>query len=264
MSTDRGETFQSLSEKLPDAVPGITHVAAHPTDSRQMLAVTDTGYVFASQDGGATWTRPGKLDGPVTRVMGVPGVAGAWVAAGSSVHLSLDLGATWAPTLTSPSVEDRVVDLLSLADGTWYALWEREGRIAVSRDGAKTWDATAFDRPTSSRNAWATALAVDPRDAKHLLVAFRSTAETWTKEDRDGGPFESKDGGATWSLVDAGFRNDKGVWRDGWNRGVAVGIDAAGGLLYVAEGVGTFRMAPPSADGKPSPRRRRPRAGSST
>ena len=253
LSTDRGTTFQSLSDKLPDAVPAITHVAAHPADGRQMLAATDTGWMFASQDGGATWTRPGNVGAPVTSLTGVPNASGTWLAAGHGVWLSTDLGAKWVRTLTSADVEDRVVDLVRLEDGTWYALWERACALSVSKDGGKTWDPkpVAIERAVAQRTAWATDLAVDRKDPKHLLVSLRSVASAWSKDEKDGGPYASSDGGATWTLLDAGLRDGKGVPREGWNRGAAVAIDGTT-LVYLVDGIGVLR-AETGADGKVGP-----------
>ncbi|MFO0934343.1 MAG: hypothetical protein U1E39_16775 [Planctomycetota bacterium] len=250
ISTDKGTTFTSLSEKLPDAVPAITHAAAHPSDGRQMLAATDTGWVFASQDGGATWTRPGNVGAPITALVGVPGAPGTWMAAGHGVWTSTDLGAKWVPTLVPTDVEDDVRQLVRGADGTWYALWERAGEISVSKDGGKTWDAQRIEigRSVAQRTAWASGLAVDAKDPKHLLVSLRTLGDTWSKDEKDGGPYESKDGGATWTLLDAGLRDAKGAFREGWNRGAAVAIQGAA-LVYLADGIGVLRMEP-AADGK--------------
>ncbi|MCC7137281.1 MAG: hypothetical protein IT460_02490 [Planctomycetes bacterium] len=249
MSTDHGETWQTLSDKLPDAVPAVTHAAVHPADPKQALAVTDTGFVFASQDGGATWTRPGNLGASVTRVVGVPGAAGTWLVAGAGVAVSKDFGSTWQRTLVSPDAEDRVVDLERLPDGTWLALWEREARLSTSKDGGATWENGTMGRPTPGRATFAADVAVDPKDPKHLLLATRSVAEPGTKDDRDGGPYESRDGGTTWTLLDAGLKGDRNVWRERWNQGAAAAIDPSGALLYAVHGVGVFRLEP-AADGK--------------
>lgn len=251
ISTDKATTFTSLSEKLPEAVPAITHAAAHPADGRQMMASTDTGWIFASQDGGQTWTRPGNLGSPPTALVGVTGAPGTWLAAGHGVWMSTDLGTKWVQTLEPTDVEDHVRQLVRGADGTWYALWERACELSVSKDGGKTWDAKRIeiDRSVSQRTAWATGLAVDRKDPKHLLVSLRTLGETWSKDEKDGGPYESRDGGATWTLLDAGLKDAKGVYREGWNRGAGVAIEGAA-LVYLVDGVGVMR-AEAGADGKP-------------
>ena len=245
ISADRGETVTPLGG-LPAATPAVTHVVAHSADPTQVMAVSDSGLVFVSQNRGESWTKPGNLGGPITRLVSDNANAATWLAAGNGVFLTTDLGATWQKTLAPADVEERVVDLQRLQDGTLLALLEREAKIAWSKDGGKTWDAKRIDvKPV--KNAWATGLAADPRDpaGKHLLVSMRSTLEPGAKNDKDGGPYETKDGGATWTQLEAGFVPAKGAAREGWNHGAGVAFDVAtGALLYAADGVGLFRWEP--------------------
>ena len=242
ISTDRGETVAPLGG-LPAATPAVTHVVAHAADPTQVMAVTDTGLVYVSQNRGESWTRPGNLGGPITRLLSDNAAATTWLAAGNGVFLTTDLGATWQRTLAPPDGEERVVDLQRLQDGTLLALLEHEAKIASSKDGGKTWDKKTIDvKPV--KNAWATGLAADPRDptGKHLLVSMRSTLESGSKNDKEGGPYESKDGGATWTQLEAGFVPQKGAPREGWNHGAGVAFDlATGAMLYAADGAGLFR-----------------------
>jgi WD40 repeat protein len=115
-------------------------------------------------------------------------------------------------------------------------LWERDGRVECSRDLCKTWLAPTT-RPSQSRDTWAQALAVDPRDPKHWIVATRSVREEWSKEDPDGGAFETTDAGATWTRLDAGAGVENG------NQGIVAAIDAKGVAWYGADGGGLFRRA---------------------
>lgn len=251
VSTDRGATFASAGDKLPEAVPAITHAAAHPDDGRELLAVTDTGWVFASQDGGAAWARPGNIGSPVTALRGVAGAPGTWLAAGAGVFSSTDLGGTWTQTLSSDDVEDRVVALVPRGDGALLALWERACEISVSLDGGRTWEEKpiAIARNVAQKAAWATGLSVDRKDPRHLVVSLRSMASASAREDRDGGPYESTDGGATWTLLDAGLKDARGAYRDGWNQGAGIAL-LEGALLYVVDGTGVFRMERPAPEGK--------------
>lgn len=251
ISTDKGETVTQPAEHLPDVVPAITCVAVHPANPTAWLASTDTGTIFGSGDRGATWTKVGNLAVPVTKLLADPSSPSAWIAIGPGVYASTDGGAKWSALYLPPDAEERVAALERLADGTWLALLEREGRVVASHDGGKTWDKDAFKRPAGTKTAWGAALAVDAKDAKHLLVAMRTTAETWSKDDKEGGPYESKDGGATWTALENGFKSDKGVAREWWNRGAVCAIDPNHGtLFYGADGAGLFRLEP-TADGKP-------------
>lgn len=254
ISTDKGEAVAALAGQapgdIPEVIPAITHVVAHPANPASWLAVTDTGTVFSSADRGSTWAKVGNLGAPIRRLIADPRSAGSWIVAGSGVFASTDGGAKWAPLYVPADPEERVADLQRLEDGSWLALLEREARVVASHDGGKTWDKDGFKRRGTGKSGWASQLAVDPRDPKHLLMATRTTAERWTKEDKDGGPLESKDGGATWTLLDAGFKSDKAVPRDNWNRGSVCGIDASHGtLFYGADGAGLFTLTP-AADPK--------------
>lgn len=253
ISTDRGETVTPLVEGVPEAIPAITHVAAHPAAPASWLAVGDTGQVFASADRGQSWAKAGHVGGAVTGLVADPAAAGSFLATGSTILSTTDGGTTWAPLFIPSDVEERVLGLRRLADGTWIALLERDARVIWSRDGGKTWDKEALKRPASTKTAWGAALAVDARDANHLLMATRTISETFSKDDREGGPYESRDGGLTWTLLDEGFKSDKGVMREGWNRGAVCAIDPESGTLhYGATGVGLFHREA-AADGKPAP-----------
>ncbi len=251
ISTDKGETVTALGgAEVPEVVPAITSVAVHPSNPASWLAVTDTGTIFGSSDRGATFAKLSNLGVPVTKLLADPSSPSAWLAVGPGVYASSDGGAKWTTLYASADPEEHVAALERLADGTLVALLEREARVVTSEDGGKTWDKGAFKRPAGTKTAWGAALAVDPKDPKHLLVATRTTAETWSKDDKEGGPFESKDGGATWAPLEAGFKSDKGVLREWWNRGAVCAIDPNHGtMFYGADGAGLFRFEA-GADGK--------------
>ena len=249
MSTDKGETFKPVAGNLPDAVPSITHAAVHAADPTHMMAVSDTGCVFVSQDRGATWSRPGLVGGPVNRLVGASSSPRTWLAAGAGVRRTEDLGKTWDAVHFSQDPEDRVVDLEQLPDGRWLAVWERAACVWVGKDAGEAWADAACGRPNKEPGTWASDVAVDPKDPDHWLLATRTTAEAWSRDDKDGGPYETKDGGKTWTLLDAGLKNEKGVHREGWNRGAVAAIDASGAMLYGVDGVGLFRWQPAPADG---------------
>jgi photosystem II stability/assembly factor-like uncharacterized protein len=59
-STDRGRTWHPLSavtdpSDATAAMPSINSLWAHPTQSSLYLLGTDSGQIFRSADGGATW-----------------------------------------------------------------------------------------------------------------------------------------------------------------------------------------------------------------
>ncbi len=264
ISTDKGENFTALpgpapvagavgaaaAGEFPEVVPAVTHVTAHPANPASWLAMSDTGLCFASADRGVTWAKAGNLGAPINKLVADPASAASWIAVGSGVFASSDSGSTWTPLYVPTDVEERIADIRRLDDGSWLLLLQREARVVASHDGGKTWDKDALKRPSGTKTSWGASLAVDPRDPKHWLVATRTMSERWAKEDKEGGPYESKDGGVTWTLLDAGFKSDKGVVRENWNRGSVCGIDAARGTLYYgADGAGLFHLDP-SADPK--------------
>jgi photosystem II stability/assembly factor-like uncharacterized protein/DNA-binding beta-propeller fold protein YncE len=253
ISTDKGDTFAPVpangDSSIPPAVPAVQVVAGHPADPSALLAISDLGAVFASSDRGVSWARASLLGVPVTCLAAEPSASGRWLAAGPGVWRTVDGGATWQRTLAAFDPEDRVVALERGPDGAWYALFERDGRAVVSRDEGVTWDATPLTRPTASLKSWASALAVDARDPKHLLVAMRSWPEPGAADDEEAGPYESKDGGQTWIHLTAGFRDARGAFRDRWSRGAVAGIDPVDGtLFYGADGGGFFRLEPAAGD----------------
>ena len=252
ISTDKGETVTPARRGHPGG-RARDHAASRSTPSNPTawLAATDTGAIFASEDRGATWAKVSNLGVPRdASSLADPSSPSAWIAVGPGVYSSTDGGGKWTTLYASADPEERVVALERLADGTWIALLEREARVVASHDGGKTWDAEALKRPAATKTAWGAGLAVDAKDPKHLLVATRTTADTWSKDDKDGGPYESKDGGATWTALDEGFKSDKGVVREWWNRGAVCAIDPNHGtMFYGADGVGLFSLEV-AADGK--------------
>ena len=58
-SQDAGKSWQVMNTELPET--RIAALALHPTQPARLYAVTDTGVVFRSTDGAATWQRQGQL-----------------------------------------------------------------------------------------------------------------------------------------------------------------------------------------------------------
>jgi photosystem II stability/assembly factor-like uncharacterized protein len=238
-STDKGETFSAVvaeagkeAEGLPAVVPSIPLVAAHPADSKRMLAATERGTIFASQDGGETWTRAGNLGVPLTRLLGDPASPTAWVATGPEIYSSADAGTTWTSVHKPANVEDRVADAQQLPDGL-LVLWERGAVVECTKDACKTW--APAKRPTDEAGSWARGLAVDPTDPKHWLVAMRAAPGEPEKATAASGVYETRDAGATWTRLEPA----SGV--DGVSNGTVVAIDETGAAWYGADGAGLYR-----------------------
>ena len=235
-STDKGENFNPVATSLPAAVPAILRVAAHPANPNVLMAIEEHGTVFLSQDRGVSWTKTGNLGSPVTTLIGDATSPNTWLAAGQGLFRSEDLGASWKQVAVPKDPEDRIVTASREPDGSVALLWERDGRIEISKNGGAAVDKT-LARPVAAKNVWASAFAVDAKNPQHLLVAMREMDEPWSKDQKDGGAYESTDGGATWAHLDAGL-----VGVEGANHGAIAAIDPLDGTLYYgAEGAGLWK-----------------------
>lgn len=161
----------------------LNHVVADPRDSRSWLAAARTGHlgptIFRSADRGKTWKEATKP----------PAFSDL---SGRSVNHTFWLAPAHA----------------SEADA-WYAGTSPQG-LFRSEDGGATWNAMRGFNEHPRRAEWCGdgkdgtpdgptlhSILVDPRDARHLYVGMSS-----------GGVFESTDGGADWTPLNAGMRVD--------------------------------------------------------
>jgi photosystem II stability/assembly factor-like uncharacterized protein len=136
-STDGGETWESLAERLPDE--GGRIVAALPVDSQTYLVGTRDGRVpgiFRSVDGGATWSRvhpAGVAGAPVRSNDGTI----LWLAErGGGVLVSEDDGATW--TLhDGRGISPFAASLVELPDGRLASV--SDGALIISGDVGESW-----------------------------------------------------------------------------------------------------------------------------
>ena len=190
-------------------------IGFHPEDPRIMLAGTDMGSMFRTDDGGRTWT---MLGCPATN----PGYRGgwsavfdhkrpniAWAAHEHGVNKSEDGGITWrrmtAPIGGTPlafqgiALDPTDTDIVYICQG-WVPRgiksWSR-GLVWKSTDGGETW--TELPRPGGPREEDAvpvrsyTGLAVDPNSP---FEAGRGHARVFVYG--RGGLFVSEDAGGSW------------------------------------------------------------------
>jgi hypothetical protein len=127
VSGDGGRRWQPLEHPAP-----IADVAVAPDDDTQLLATTARG-LFASTDGGRSWSRlssdVGLLAWPQKR-------AAILLGAGGEVLVSRDGGRRW--TARGAIGEEPAAFLARSADDLYIAL--HDGTIERSRDGGATWE----------------------------------------------------------------------------------------------------------------------------
>jgi hypothetical protein len=149
---------------------------AHPSTLYLCVCAYDVskGGLYKTRDGGATWTRIGKLDEPIHIV----------IEPHHSNHLYCVDGVR----------------------GNTQGFW-------VSTDGGNTWTspagfARATQNPVGTQDLYS--IAVDPTDFKHVLVSFHSpwrgsssgVNKGTSQNPNNCGILESKDGGNTWLVHD--------------------------------------------------------------
>ncbi|MGA2031797.1 MAG: hypothetical protein ABSG68_06045 [Thermoguttaceae bacterium] len=143
---------------------GVTLDPAHPSTIYLCVCAydVDKGGLYKTTNGGAAWSRIGKLDEPL--------------------HLAID---------PHDSQHLYCVDgVRGATEGFW-----------VSHDGGDTWTSppgfrTATQKPVGTSDLYS--IDVDPTDFKHVLVSFHSP---WANS-RNCGVLESKDGGNRWIVHD--------------------------------------------------------------
>lgn len=168
-----------------------------------------------SDDGGASWSAPVRVDGGRPAYQFSAGdarvaaegdaVFALWARSGDgpmksgplAVARSTDGGRSWSEA-ASPSVEGthgRRFPALAISSGVLHAVWldrESKSKVMASRstDGARTWSAPVVLDADACECCWNAAVAADD-GAVHAL--YRG------KDPRDMNAAVSRDGGATWS-----------------------------------------------------------------
>jgi len=157
-------------------------VVTGSAEASTLYALVDTGEIFASTDGGATW--------PVQSALPASDAAGLIAASSTSdlflasrsgtVYRSQDAAVTWSAVGAIPASD--VVDLAGRTDGALLAL-TRSGTLWISTDDGVTFSAQA-SLPASDLVSLA-------RDASGNLFALTAT----------GTVRRSTDGGTSWTTV---------------------------------------------------------------
>ncbi len=204
----------------------------------------------ASADRGASWAL--VLDVPVTAF--AEGAGGAWVAGTIDGPVTSDDARVWSPIVALAGV--RVLDLvedgglyITTSDGLWHVGdTGRATALRVGVEGLLTARPVAGAPPSSGTPRSVALGAVDtlrftPRVFDRAIEAAGGPAPEVHDIERPSadrmwaasaaGPFESLDGGQTWTVIDRGL-GDPG----------ALGVAAVGDLVLLASAGGLYQLRP--------------------
>ena len=217
-SNDHGEHWDKLD--IADHGLAVWSLAFDPGDAKVMYAGYENCEIYRSDDGGERWEQlpvtvrfpevtvaPGA--NPAKRVLGLAvnpanrdEIYGAIEVGG--VIRSLDGGSTWDNMSHGQYVNDDTVDMHGILVGRW----RRDMVLAIGRAGLFTstdqgghWASARLDPLNPKGQTYCRSIRETPGDPKTIWVAagagFQSDLGTL---------FRSKDGGASWSRVDMGFK----------------------------------------------------------
>jgi photosystem II stability/assembly factor-like uncharacterized protein len=213
-SVDDGETWNSVSSFLripaaekwfypvPPYYANIRQIAAHPTRPETFYAGVEVGGLYRTRDGGATWEDLTRDMDPDCHAIALhpDRPDRILVSTPSGPYVSRDEGASWescwkaakpsysASIAVSPGDPDRAIAGISKGfRGVDASIW-------ITEDGARTW-----------REAEGDLGALTPSQIRGALTYSRSAPTTAYAGSLAGDLFESRDGGATWSLAAGGL-----------------------------------------------------------
>ncbi len=202
-SNDAGETWQALSNGLPDYLT-VTSLVIDPGNPSTLYAGTFSDGVFKTSDGGGSWRaiNAGMVAGTVN-CLAIDPLNPANLFAGSyeGFYQTTDGGENWVEIISGP--DHTTVHTLTLdpnAPATIYAgTWP--GGLYKSTDGGASWLALG----TGLGNDTFASLVVSPQDSQTLYGVGRNTGMDGNSLEADLTVYVSHDGGETWSRVETGL-----------------------------------------------------------
>ncbi|MBN2290263.1 MAG: hypothetical protein JXQ83_13095 [Candidatus Glassbacteria bacterium] len=240
---DHADTYYLSRDNFPQG-PG-TYVSAllvDPADSKHFFAAVNCSNqenrvfgVFATRDGGRTWTLAAALENPVTRLFAPPGREGLLVVFTAASCCTLNK-ATHEIETAEKSLPQQVAPLECVDGGTdpvsgKFRFWavaagdrrrQKPGGVFISEDAAATWSEVtsvleneAGEKTRRSFNYIATAA----KDSRTAYLVCRASME---KNERGEtglwyGIFKTEDSGKSWRWVyRAGGGSQDYTVRDGW------------------------------------------------
>ena len=181
-------------------------VATDPNLPKTLIAGTDTGLLFRSQDSGESWSPlpfPARMRATLHTLVIDPRTPGVYFAGLSSdlpeysgILRSTDAGASWQQV---PALRNRQVRAIAFWRGNSHVLLAgTEIGVFESGDGGDSW--SSISPAGDSLVLPIVSLAIDPTDSK---VIYAGTPHL---------PWKTTDGGATWSSIHNGFYDDSDVF----------------------------------------------------
>ncbi len=169
-SDDGGRRWEALTLTLPEAAPRahtprITTLLPNPWVSGEVWASVEIGGVFASADGGRSWSEAN--DGiPSLDVHGLAWASGGVLLAATPQGIAMWRSARWMESLFEPgdrycrALAGRPDDPSTLYCGFGDGPPGTRGGIAVSTDGGRSWRDSAL-APRADATVWSVATAPD-------------------------------------------------------------------------------------------------------
>jgi photosystem II stability/assembly factor-like uncharacterized protein len=196
-SDDHGETWESISEGITDTQ--ITALAFHPKDAERIYVGTGNGHIFASSNGGVTWTHAARPVGCVGALAVNPfGDHGLWVASDDTFG---------DPCVLRKSTRSDLTTWKTLTGTGEGCFWPRP-----SIDFASHFSGTVFLsgfgfsglKTTDGGESWQ---ELHPGGGALVnAVAFHPTqSETLYLADKWEGVYKTTDGGESWTVSHQGL-----------------------------------------------------------
>ncbi len=225
-SSDGGATWRALAQP-PAGTPPVTSylagMAVSSVDANKVVEIDQSGRVYRSTDGGASFAQvstvpsPGYGSSPVAAGPGETLLAATY---NRDLYISPDFGTTWVKQQQYPTPS-----LLATSPSNPSVIYEEGPSLAKSTDGGATWH--GLSTPPVSLSSTYGMLQVAPGDAQVVCASDGSTAAL------------SKDGGASWSSgTYAGMQV------------TAIAVDSAGTIYAAGPVINNGFVTKLSADGK--------------
>ena len=217
-SADHGEHWDKLD--IADHGLPVWSLAFDPNDARVLYAGYENCEVYRSDDGGERWQQlpvtvrfpevtvaPGA--NPAKRVLGLAvnpanrdEIYGAIEVGG--VIRSLDGGEHWDNMSHGQYVNDDTVDMHGILVGRWrpdMVLAIGRAGLFTSTDQGRHWASARLEPLNPKGQTYCRSIRETPGDPKTIWVAAGAGFQSDL-----GALFRSKDGGASWSRVNMGFK----------------------------------------------------------